>query len=98
PAVKWKTFVRNRFESIQQLTEASVWCHCPTGENPAVMLSRGCSLKRLKESQLWWEGPPWLSLPITSSAEARNKITTLAVSVIEKNDRLDPSRFSNFEK
>ncbi|KRX63834.1 hypothetical protein T09_1217 [Trichinella sp. T9] len=35
---------------------------------------------------------------ITSSAEARNKITTLAVSVIEKNDRLDPSRFSNFEK
>ncbi|KRX44308.1 hypothetical protein T05_6686, partial [Trichinella murrelli] len=41
PAVKWKTFVRNRFESIQQLTEASVWCHCPTGENPADMLSRG---------------------------------------------------------
>ncbi|KRX13015.1 Tigger transposable element-derived protein 6, partial [Trichinella nelsoni] len=113
PAVKWKTFVRNRVESIQQLTEASVWRYCPTGENPADMLSRGCSLKRLEESQLWWEGPPWLSLPvenwpkksirvdqskITSTAEARNKITTLAVSVIEKNDRLDPSRFSNFEK
>ncbi|KRY21338.1 hypothetical protein T12_1757 [Trichinella patagoniensis] len=113
PAVKWKTFVRNRFESIPQLTEASVWRYCPTGENPADMLSRGCSLKRLEESQLWWEGPPWLSLPvenwpkksirvdqckITSSAEARNKITTLAVSVIEKDDRLDPSRFSNFEK
>ncbi|XP_003382025.1 putative integrase core domain protein [Trichinella spiralis] len=113
PAVKWKTCVRNRVESIQQLTEASVWRYCPTGENPADMLSRGCSLKRLEESQLWWEGPPWLSLPvdnwpkksvrvdqskITSSAEARNKITTLAVSVIEKNDRLEPSRFSNFEK
>ncbi|KRY06027.1 hypothetical protein T03_8083, partial [Trichinella britovi] len=28
------------------------------------MLSRGCSLKRLEESQLWWEGPPWLSLPV----------------------------------
>ncbi|KRY06953.1 hypothetical protein T12_6579, partial [Trichinella patagoniensis] len=113
PAVKWKTFVRNRFESIPQLTEASVWRYCPTGENPADMLSRGCSLKRLEESRLWWEGPPWLSLPvenwpkksirvdqskITSSAEARNKITTLAVSVIEKNDRLDPSRFRNFEK
>ncbi|KRZ51812.1 hypothetical protein T02_2473 [Trichinella nativa] len=113
PAVKWKSFVRNRVESIQQLTEASVWRYCPTGENPAGMLSRGCNLKRLEESQLWWEGPPWLSLPVenwpkksmrvdqsknTSSAEARNKITTLAVSVIEKNDRLDPSRFSNFEK
>ncbi|XP_003382035.1 putative integrase core domain protein, partial [Trichinella spiralis] len=113
PAVKWKTCVRNRVESIQQLTEASVWRYCPTGENPADMLSRGCSLKSLEESQLWWEGPLWLSLPvdnwpkksvrvdqskITSSAEARNKITTLAVSVIEKNDRLEPSRFSNFEK
>ncbi|KRZ85896.1 hypothetical protein T08_2748 [Trichinella sp. T8] len=113
PAVKWKSFVRNRVESIQQLTEASAWRYCPTGENPADMLSRGCNLKRLEESQLWWEGPPWLSLPvknwpkkfmrvdqskITSSAEARNKITTLAVSVIEKNDLLDPSRFSNLEK
>ncbi|KRX85640.1 hypothetical protein T06_9948 [Trichinella sp. T6] len=113
PAVKWKTFVRNRVESIQQLTEASVWRYCPTGENTTDMLSRGCSLKRLKESQLWWESPPWLSLPvenwpkksirvdqskITSSAEARNKITTLAASVTKRNDRLDPSRFSNFEK
>ncbi|KRY05585.1 hypothetical protein T03_10243, partial [Trichinella britovi] len=41
PAVKWKSFVRNRVESIQQLTEASVWRYCPTGENPADMLSRG---------------------------------------------------------
>ncbi|KRZ65356.1 hypothetical protein T10_2495, partial [Trichinella papuae] len=113
PAIKWKTFVRNRVESIQQLTEASMWHYCPTRDNPADMLSRGCSLKKLEESQLWWNGPPWLSLPaenwprksireneskIISRAEARDKTTALTVSVIKENDRLDPSRFSNFEK
>ncbi|GFU15780.1 integrase catalytic domain-containing protein [Nephila pilipes] len=29
-------------------------------ENPADILSRGISVRELKDSELWWHGPPWL--------------------------------------
>ncbi|GFY05668.1 integrase catalytic domain-containing protein [Trichonephila clavipes] len=57
---RFKPFVKNRIEDIQKLTEPSKWHHCPGKENPADIISRGISVRGLKDSELWWHGPPWL--------------------------------------
>ncbi|KRZ01244.1 hypothetical protein T11_439 [Trichinella zimbabwensis] len=62
-ASRWKPFVRNRVEEIQQLVEPTCWRHCPGKSNPADLLSRGASLKGLAKSNNWWQGPRWLAEP-----------------------------------
>ena len=65
---EWKQFVQNRVTEILTLTEESIimWNHCPGTENPADIGSRGESAFKLKGSQLWWKGPPWLSESVSS--------------------------------
>lgn len=55
-----KPFVRNRIAEIQELTEVSAWNYVPTAENPADLLSRGVSPRKIADSMLWWHGPAWL--------------------------------------
>ncbi|GFT27435.1 integrase catalytic domain-containing protein [Trichonephila clavipes] len=57
---RFKPFVKNRVEEIQKLIEPLKWHHCPEKENPADIISRGISVRELKDSELWWHGPPWL--------------------------------------
>ena len=58
---KWKQFVQNRVLEIRRITGKDNWRHIPGLENPADLVSRGSSLVRLLESQLWRCGPSWLS-------------------------------------
>ncbi|XP_003382269.1 Pao retrotransposon peptidase family protein [Trichinella spiralis] len=60
---RWKPFVANRVQEILSRTEPSQWRHCPTADNPADKLSRGCALDTLREDKLWWNGPAWLKEP-----------------------------------
>ncbi|KAK3861579.1 hypothetical protein Pcinc_032491 [Petrolisthes cinctipes] len=62
--LKWKSFVRNRVSEIQELTSPSNWRHCPGRDNPADLISRGALAEHLMSSELWLNGPAWLSLPI----------------------------------
>ncbi|GFS95885.1 uncharacterized protein NPIL_462431 [Nephila pilipes] len=57
---RFKPFVKNRIEEIQKLTEPSKWHYCPGKENPANILSRGISVRELKDSEVWWHGSPWI--------------------------------------
>lgn len=61
PSHRWKTFVANRVAEIQELTSADRWNHVETSHNPADLISRGTTATELRESQLWWFGPSWLS-------------------------------------
>ena len=61
PSSSWKTFVKNRVQDIHDSFSSSVWGHCVGIENPADLHSRGMKLSNLKENQLYWQGPPWLS-------------------------------------
>ena len=63
---EWKQFVQNRVDEILSLTEASMWNHCPGIENPADLGSRGVFASKLRNSELWWRGPLWLSEPVSS--------------------------------
>ena len=55
-----KVFVQNRKSAILKLTEMSSWSHVRSADNPADILSRGCTTKELEKSQLWKKGPSWL--------------------------------------
>lgn len=57
---QYKTFVANRIQLIQEHTDPSTWRWCPGDQNPADIPSRGCSLTKLLEDELWRKGPPWL--------------------------------------
>ena len=57
---RWKTFVANRVCEIQELTQGCIWQHVPSKDNPADIVSRGCSPSVLTTSSLWWHGPKFL--------------------------------------
>ncbi|XP_025407359.1 uncharacterized protein LOC112681309 [Sipha flava] len=61
PASKWKTFVGHRVSEIQELSSISQWRHVNTEDNPADIVSRGCTASKIIESSLWWNGPDWLN-------------------------------------
>ena len=58
---RWKTFVANRVQEIQNLTDPSCWFHCAGSNNPADLMTRGIKAKQLMSSSLWLNGPEWLS-------------------------------------
>ncbi|GBM20678.1 hypothetical protein AVEN_150654-1 [Araneus ventricosus] len=62
-AIRWKQFVANRVREIQTLTDPGKWKFCEGRENPADLLSRGCSAQKLLNSEIWWSGTRWLSQP-----------------------------------
>lgn len=53
-------FIANRISTIRSLTSIPAWKHVTSANNPADIPSRGCSLKRLKELPLYWNGPDFI--------------------------------------
>ncbi len=54
------TFVAHKVSAIQEILPSSEWKYVSTKDNPADLLSRGMSAKKLINSKLWWHGPDWL--------------------------------------
>lgn len=104
---KWKIFIANRVAEIQELTDINEWYHVRSGDNPADLVSRGVEPNTLRDSSLWWLGPPWLLLssaekPVSDfnfdeidDTEVRSKSVTL-VSALDNFDVF--SRFSSYQK
>ncbi|XP_025192035.1 uncharacterized protein LOC112592239, partial [Melanaphis sacchari] len=61
PSSRWKTFVAHRVGEIHQATASSQWRHVKSEDNPADIISRGCTPEKLQNDILWWEGPPWIN-------------------------------------
>lgn len=57
---RWKTFVSHRVGEIHNYSSADQWNHVKSQDNPADIISRGCSPNQLKNNILWWEGPAWM--------------------------------------
>jgi len=47
PSTRWQTFVAHRVEEIHDLISINVWHHIGTKDNPADIISRGCSVKEI---------------------------------------------------
>jgi len=60
PSATLHTFVANRISTIHQLTKSEQWHHVSSGDNPADVISRGCSPEKLKLNSAWFYGPFFL--------------------------------------
>ena len=58
---RYKVFVGNRIAAVARSLPPSAWRHVPTLHNPADCASRGVTAQELKDHDLWWGGPPWLT-------------------------------------
>ena len=92
---KWKQFVRHRVNEILSLTRKEDQSYCPREENPVDLGSRGVLSSRLKQNELWWKGPWWLSGPeneqpvkeeIRNTSESLEEIKTTVVMKIQVNE------------
>ena len=54
-------YVENRVAEIREIQINFHFMHVQTGSNPADLLSRGTSLKKLVKEILWLHGPEWLT-------------------------------------
>ncbi|XP_060846165.1 uncharacterized protein LOC132925818 [Rhopalosiphum padi] len=61
PSTRWQTFVAYRVGEIHDLSSINEWHHIGTKDNPADIISRGCSAKEIINSSIWWHGPSWLT-------------------------------------
>jgi hypothetical protein len=77
-----KTFVANRVSQIQSLTDPKEWCHVPSEQNPADILSRGRTPHQLNQSSLWWHGPQFLNGPEHFSIKNKWNPTSVENSTI----------------
>ena len=59
---KLKTFIANRVADITVRIPPSNWRYISTEHNQADVASRGASPRELLGNELWWKGPPWLTL------------------------------------
>ena len=96
---RYRQFVANRVKKIRDHPEIQ-WRYVPTNyENPADVASRG---GRITDSELWWNGPEWLSDPTrwpenpvtasspTSESEAKIiKVLSLAQPAKKEVDRFE---------
>ncbi|KAL0152238.1 hypothetical protein M9458_051961 [Cirrhinus mrigala] len=99
PAHKWKQFVSNRVSEIQSLTNPAMWSHCKSKDNPADLPTRSQTVANLKESELWWKGPPFLTTPnLTeesdddqSDEDVSNKLKQVQQITVQLNSSSDQS-------
>ena len=57
---RYRVFVANRVQAIEDLTGNKNWNYVPTKENPADYSSRGISLKESEKVFIWLHGPKFL--------------------------------------
>ncbi|XP_064463327.1 uncharacterized protein LOC135374264 [Ornithodoros turicata] len=55
------SFVKSMVAKILSSSRPEQWWHCNGRDNPADLVTRGISARCLRNSPLWWSGPPWLS-------------------------------------
>ncbi|KRX34641.1 hypothetical protein T05_6672 [Trichinella murrelli] len=110
----WKPFVKNRVESIHELVKPEDWRYCPTKDNPADIITRGTTLRKLKDNRLWWNGPKWLHDESQWPKERLHRTVTKEIqNIIEEERRstvimmnvnvtippiFEVEKFGNFEK
>ena len=70
---RFHMFVANRVFEIHQSSSSSQWNHVRSEDNPADCLSRGMTMKELKDSK-WFTGPDFLRNPKLTEYITKNDI------------------------
>ena len=93
---------------ILKLSAKDEWRHCPGEDNPADIGSRGALGSKLKDEELWWKGPPWLtqeesswptSQAITSTSESQEEMKkTSTVMIVDVQDSASVAKVVDIER
>ncbi|XP_045773813.1 uncharacterized protein LOC123873147 [Maniola jurtina] len=99
PSSRWKTYVANCIDRIQETIPPSHWHLIRTEDNPADCASRGLSVQQCIDHHLCWSDPKWLSSfepvwsnariieePATAKAEQRDSVVSSFVAVDQLNN------------
>ena len=98
-------YVKNRVAEIREAEVNIEFMHVQTGSNPADLLSRGTSLKKL--TNLWFHGPEWLAdkqqwpeqkSEVTSTVTQVNFVSEVSEKENEQNQLIEVERFSSLGK
>jgi len=108
---KWKTFVANRVSEIHTLTDRAEWGHVTSDDNPADVLSRGCTPSELKYNTQWWYGPSWLkiktfkcstsdgeTLEHVNDVQSEERTAPIVVCTSQRDVSLDINKYSSLTK
>ena len=57
---RFHRYVSNKVSFTRNFTSPTSWKYVPSKQNPADLVSRGVTVKKLAESKLWLEGPDFL--------------------------------------
>ncbi|XP_074652910.1 uncharacterized protein LOC141907195 [Tubulanus polymorphus] len=79
-----KSFELNRITEIKSQVPDAVWGYCPSSENPADVLTRGCTASELRCNRLWWEGPEWLRTGDHPKWSAESTLLNVQLPVLEE--------------
>ncbi|XP_055390589.1 uncharacterized protein LOC129619372 [Condylostylus longicornis] len=91
----FKTYVAHRLVVIHEKSTINQWNYVATKNNPADIISRGMSASRLIDSELWFQGPKFLTLqedqwPLRSLSIVRvveeEKNTVLLINKMSSNE------------
>ena len=91
---QWPTFVENRVMIIRKLNLTRNFHYICSEANPADLLTRGLSFKKLRESELWWNGPGYNFIDLTDFLESPKMFKLTC----EEDIFIDFSRFSSLRK
>ncbi|XP_046388265.1 uncharacterized protein LOC124157511 [Ischnura elegans] len=100
---RWPTFIANRCSDIHTLVPTANWRHIGTKNNPADLASRGCLASALKNQNLWWSGPDWLSKcdqlwPKTVFNRRTNEQSKIPIVLSTNTATIKASGFNIFQK
>ena len=82
---------------IQTELPSAEWKYVSSRENPADLATRGVKPSELKELEMCWHGPRWLSLPIEDWPDWSDTLQTLYVQEHDPEPEL-LSRFSTLSR
>ena len=71
---RWNVFVANRCSEIHTAQPHALWHHVRSKDNPADVLSRGISPSELKNHNLWWKGPAFLSATVNNWSRKQDEL------------------------
>ena len=105
---RFKTYVGNRVSFIIDRIPPNRWNHVSGEQNPADCASRGLLPIELIEHELWWNGPSWLKLQLSSwpkspvlpsnqPSDEEREICLLA-TVVPRDPLISLNCFSSFAK
>ncbi|XP_073950871.1 uncharacterized protein [Choristoneura fumiferana] len=92
--MRWKPFVKNRVLDIIEKFDSGHWFYVNTKSNPADPASRGIMPEKLKDLEIWWQGPDLLKekkvklekgKPLDTSLEKRKEIITAVITQEHEN-------------